>query len=126
MVCRMSEQVSVLTIVLGERRSGKRHKALEMAKETGRPVCLVVPHGLVTGTRRHGVGDGIVVISDRDHEAQKRRKFAYVIDCDKPVVITRCLAPDVPVFVVSNRPRREGWVLRLEAAGARIFEAGAP
>jgi hypothetical protein len=118
----MSEQVSGLTLVLGEWRSGKLHKALEMAKETGRPVCLIVPHGSVIDARQ-GYGCEAEVITDRAHEAQKRRKFAYVVDCDKPTVIARCLAPDVPVFAVSNRSRKDEWVLKLEAAGARVIEA---
>jgi hypothetical protein len=119
----MSEQMSGLTLVLGERRSGKMHKALEMAKGNGRLVCMIVPHLEVRARRAEMASKGVMVFSDRNVGMRKRRDLAFVIDRASALVISRFMAPDVPVYATSYRSRTDPWIQSLEAAGARVIEA---
>lgn len=103
----------MITLLKGDRRSGKTHRAIEMAKARGVPWYYIVRHGSVASARK--TWPDVDVRSIRTPGLAKRGVSLFVIDDAhriKPGALTQFIFPGSEVLLISIRVMPP-WLERL-------------
>jgi hypothetical protein len=115
-----------LTIIVGPRRSGKTHRAVQLAKSLGPRVCLVVKHGLVANAR--STYPDIDVTTERNRAASKTAGAVFVLDGIALRQAGRFIAPGVDVIMTCSPPHTvedDALLHKMTEHGAQILNAEA-
>lgn len=113
----------MITLLKGDRRSGKTHRAIEMAKARGVPWYYVVRHGSVASARK--TWPDVDVRSIRTPGLAKRGVSLFVIDDAhrmQPGKLAQFVLPGSEVLLISIRVMPP-WLERLaECEGVTVVD----